>query len=328
MVDIAQTQVAYTPQHNVRENSLEEPATQKEFSFFGDDGMSFWDFVDIVNPLQHLPLISTVYRDMTGDEIDPGARLAGGTLYGGPIGLAASTFNVVLEHNTGKDAGEHVMAWFDGEEQDVPNDQTQIAQNGASPIVSGFAPIIPESEAEAFAAGEASLRMADLEEFMNPDIATEVPVTATTTTPTSMPGAGSAGIWAPPLNQDHPFPTERPGEKKSFTTSQNPTSPDVIDQMQVARHVVSETQQKAAFQAKQTHEESLDALRAFARDVQAQQAHTAQPTAQFNATPLPVLPPQPPATRTSQLSQTQDNDWFTRMMDENLDRYDASAPSG
>ncbi len=29
--------------------------------------MSFWDFVDIVNPLQHVPVINTIYRELTGD---------------------------------------------------------------------------------------------------------------------------------------------------------------------------------------------------------------------------------------------------------------------
>lgn len=326
MVDISQTQVAYTPQHSARESSLEETPVDKEFSFFGDDGMSFLDFVDMVNPLQHLPLISTVYREMTGDEIDPGSRLAGGTLYGGPIGLAASAFNVLLEHNTGKDVGEHVVAWFDGEEQDVTDDQNMVAQNGNAPLVSGFAPIVPGSERAAFAAGEASLRLADLEEFMNPEIAQEVPVSAPPET--NLPSAGSAGVWTPPLNQTHPFPTERPGERKGFSVSQATETPTVIDQMNVTRHIVSNTQQETAFQAKQSHEDSIDALRAFARDMQAQQAHTAQPTAEFNAAPTPVLPPQPRATRTSDLNQTQDNDWFTRMMDENLDRYDSAAPSG
>lgn len=121
MVDHVNTQVAYNPPPagNEATKPSNEPAKQadkeKEFSFFGDDGVTFWDMLDVVNPLQHIPIVSTAYRAITGDELDPGARLAGGTLFGGPIGLAASAFNVILENNTGKDAGEHVLAMFQGE---------------------------------------------------------------------------------------------------------------------------------------------------------------------------------------------------------------------
>src|SRR3546814_6236130 len=54
----------------------------------GHDGSSagdltFGDFLDIINPLQHIPLVSTLYRAITGDEISPHARILGATLFGG-----------------------------------------------------------------------------------------------------------------------------------------------------------------------------------------------------------------------------------------------------
>lgn len=94
--------------------------------FFGEDGLTFGDFLDIVNPLQHIPVISTVYRAITGDEISPGARMAGGALYGGPIGLAAATVNTVVEEATGRDVGETVMAAFTGAATD-PAPATLVA---------------------------------------------------------------------------------------------------------------------------------------------------------------------------------------------------------
>ena len=84
----------------------------KEFKAFGDDGFTFWDLVDVVNPLQHIPVVSTLYRDLTDDTLDPAPRVMGDTLYMGPIGLVASVANVMVEHNTGKDVGSHVMAYF------------------------------------------------------------------------------------------------------------------------------------------------------------------------------------------------------------------------
>lgn len=82
------------------------------FKLFGKDGFTFWDFLDIINPLQHIPVISTLYRSLTGDEIDPGAKIAGSTLFGGPFGAAISTLDVAIEHNTGQDIAEHAVAFF------------------------------------------------------------------------------------------------------------------------------------------------------------------------------------------------------------------------
>jgi len=87
-----------------------------QFQAFGADGFTFLDLLDIVNPLQHIPLISSVYRDLTGDEIDPASRVIGGTLFGGPVGTLAAMVNVSLEESTGKDMGDHVMAFFGGED--------------------------------------------------------------------------------------------------------------------------------------------------------------------------------------------------------------------
>ncbi|MGB0669944.1 MAG: hypothetical protein ACPGNT_00470 [Rhodospirillales bacterium] len=88
------------------------------FKAFGDDGFTFLDLVDMVNPLQHIPLISTLYRNLTGDTIDNVPRLVGGGLFFGPIGLASATVNVVLEESTGKDLGDHVVALISGDAPD------------------------------------------------------------------------------------------------------------------------------------------------------------------------------------------------------------------
>lgn len=85
------------------------------FKAFGEDGPSFFDILDIINPLQHIPIISTLYRAATGDEIDPVPRVAGGALFGGLIGAVSSLVNVVIEELTGNDLGEHVLALFEGD---------------------------------------------------------------------------------------------------------------------------------------------------------------------------------------------------------------------
>lgn len=83
--------------------------------FFGEDGLTFGDVLDIVNPLQHIPGVSTVYRAMTGDDMSQGARLAGGTLYGGPVGFAGALANNISEDLTGDDVGGAIMTAFSDE---------------------------------------------------------------------------------------------------------------------------------------------------------------------------------------------------------------------
>lgn len=108
------------------------PAQSNEFMPFGEDGLTFLDFLDIINPLQHIPIISTVYRYLTGDEISPASRIAGGALFGGIIGAAISVANVIVEYASGKDMGEHVLSLFiDGKAAETLTAGTDAILNGA-----------------------------------------------------------------------------------------------------------------------------------------------------------------------------------------------------
>ena len=64
---------------------------------FGGDGFSFGDLIDIINPLHHIPVLGTLYRKITSDEIDPAARVAGGALFGGPLGAGLAIVGTALE---------------------------------------------------------------------------------------------------------------------------------------------------------------------------------------------------------------------------------------
>lgn len=79
-----------------------------------EGGFSFDDFLDMINPLQHLPVISTLYREMTGDEMGPASRIVGGAIYGGPVGAGISVAEAVIEQATGDDVGGHIMALLQG----------------------------------------------------------------------------------------------------------------------------------------------------------------------------------------------------------------------
>ncbi|MBT3237579.1 MAG: hypothetical protein HOK06_02700 [Rhodospirillaceae bacterium] len=118
-----------------------------QFHAFGADGFTFLDFLDIINPLQHIPVVGSLYRDMTGDEIDPASRVIGSTLFGGPVGTVASLVNVSLEQSTGKDMGDHVLAFLGGEDSATEGgDGAPMLAN--APVASGQladASLIPEN---------------------------------------------------------------------------------------------------------------------------------------------------------------------------------------
>ncbi len=92
-----------------------------EGSDFGFD-----DFLDIINPLQHIPFVSTLYREITGDEIAAPARVFGGTLFGGPTGFLSAMVNTMFDEIAGEDIGTAVVALFDGEGAEEP----QVAEPG------------------------------------------------------------------------------------------------------------------------------------------------------------------------------------------------------
>lgn len=80
-------------------NSPDKPA-DKDRSQEASFGLS--DVIDIINPLQHIPVISHLYQRMTGDTIGSVAEIVGGALFGGPIGLVTSAGMVAYEAATGQ----------------------------------------------------------------------------------------------------------------------------------------------------------------------------------------------------------------------------------
>ncbi len=86
----------------------------KGAGFFGEDGMTTADFFSIINPLQHLPLIGALYRDLTGDTLKPGSRILGGMLFGGPLGMVSGAFNAGIEQELGTDSGGAMLALLRG----------------------------------------------------------------------------------------------------------------------------------------------------------------------------------------------------------------------
>lgn len=76
---------------------------------------AFANIIDVVNPLQHIPVVSNIYRKMTGDDIHPVMRVAGGGLFGGPLGMALSLVSVIFEsYADGEDTPQTAVAGTTG----------------------------------------------------------------------------------------------------------------------------------------------------------------------------------------------------------------------
>jgi len=125
------------------------PAQEKQpFSLWGDDGFNFYDILDIINPLQHLPVVATLYRKISDDELAAAPRVLGGALFGGVIGFGAALLNAIVEQVSGRDVGEHVMVAllenlpsalpFGQDMQDELDEldiqETQFAQAATTPV--------------------------------------------------------------------------------------------------------------------------------------------------------------------------------------------------
>lgn len=96
----------------------------------GGGDLSFKDVLDTVNPLQQLPVVGSLYREVSGDTIGPLARLAGGFLLGGPLGFMAAAVNAGLEMATGEDIAGHALVFLTGGEGDAPVQVAQAAAKG------------------------------------------------------------------------------------------------------------------------------------------------------------------------------------------------------
>jgi hypothetical protein len=107
--------------------------------FFGADGKFGWDdFLDVINPLQHIPIVAQIYRAVTGDEINGAAELIGSLPFGplGVVGFMGTVADLAVKDTTGKDIGENLeaMVFGGGDKKDAagPADTSGMAE--ASPV--------------------------------------------------------------------------------------------------------------------------------------------------------------------------------------------------
>jgi len=116
------------------QNSPPAPPPAHGQKLWSRGSFGFKDLLDIINPLQHLPIIGSVYRYLTGDEPSGGARIVGDAIYGGPIGFGVGVVSTMLTDDDGHDLGERALAAVFGPRGDgaAPTAIAQVSANAPS----------------------------------------------------------------------------------------------------------------------------------------------------------------------------------------------------
>ena len=91
--------------------------------FLGPDGEFGWDdFLDLVNPLQHIPFVNMAYRAITGDEIYGAARMVDVAF--GPIAGASTAVDLAFRDVTGESMAHNAIAAVFDTGEAAPGDTT------------------------------------------------------------------------------------------------------------------------------------------------------------------------------------------------------------
>jgi hypothetical protein len=113
-------------------------------------GESFLHHIwEVINPLQHLPVVGTIYRAITGEHIGDIEKIAGDALYGGLWGAVTSVADVAFEHITGHSAEDTVLALFkhDDANSGVAAAKVQPRMAVNAPLPDAAMPDLPQDPA-------------------------------------------------------------------------------------------------------------------------------------------------------------------------------------
>ncbi len=180
-----------------REPTLPPAPAAREVPYWQDQEFGFGDVLDIVNPLHHIPIVATFYRNLTSDKIGFVPRVVGGALWGRIGGLVGGVINSVVEWFTGKDVGDHIYAAVWGERQ--PTSTTQTARAKDAPV-DGYQEIAPARQVVEVEPTEVTPMLADVDIANLPAKPTDLTLTAPTIRP--LPGINH---WHDPTEIDAPF---------------------------------------------------------------------------------------------------------------------------
>ncbi len=164
-------------------------------TLFGDEGMTLADFFSVINPLQHLPLVGALYREITGDTIKPGARVLGGLLFGGPMGMVGGAFNAGVAHDIGTDPGGALIALAQG--RSINQNPENLAATAALAAAPRPVADAVSSDATAQAAPVAVAQSSDAKSPLAAPLSLAAPRLSGPTRPSTGGTAAEARIIAP-----------------------------------------------------------------------------------------------------------------------------------
>lgn len=153
---------------------------------------TFEDFVDIINPLQHIPILSTAYREATGDDIKPVSQVAGGLLYGiltGSIIISAlsSIVSAAYEQKTGEEPAMQVADALFGIKSNKETGATMLADAGKAAVEN------PSATAPAPVGNEGAIKLASASTEVEKETLPPLPVkTAALETPPASAASNAA----------------------------------------------------------------------------------------------------------------------------------------
>lgn len=138
-----QTQVETEVQNQTDLVSIDETmtgdtASEKSFGesildiSFGDDGFGMDDVFDAVNVLNHIPIVSDVYQEVSDNTVDAFSSLAGSFMLYGPAGLAISAVNIATEQLSGESLVGNAVNFA----TDLFNSMMSDEANSESPVTS------------------------------------------------------------------------------------------------------------------------------------------------------------------------------------------------
>jgi hypothetical protein len=111
--------------------------------FLGPDGEFGWDdFLDLINPLQHIPFVNMAYRAVTGDEIYGAARMVDVAF--GPLAGASTALDLAFRDVTGESMAHNAIAAVFGTGDATPGEDPMgdVSVNTASATQLADAPTI------------------------------------------------------------------------------------------------------------------------------------------------------------------------------------------
>ena len=118
-----------------RAESVTSTATKAADTGVKEEEGFFDHLLDVVNPLQHIPIIGTIYRAITGDKIGSVEKIMGGTLYGGMWGAISAIADVAFKGITGKSFEDTALSLLksDSKGKPVKVAATSITTNASLP---------------------------------------------------------------------------------------------------------------------------------------------------------------------------------------------------